>query len=299
MPLATLLRVETAAQVATGLVLVWAAGSKLRVRRDLPDIVGAYGVPAPSRAPLAAALVAAEAVLGVLLLARVAPELAAAGALALAGVFVAAPLAARLRGIRRIRCGCFGVRERATSLVLARALGFAALAALAVFGGRLDAAAPSRETLVLVALGVLACAVVVLGVLVLALYRQVGVLSLRLGPRAALEVPEEGPPLETPAPALTGLERRGAELVAFVSEGCRLCRELTPSFRALAREGLAVRIVSEEEEGAAFRRWNVPGSPFVVHVVDGVVAAKGLVNTLEQLDGLIAAGTARRRNAAA
>ena len=55
---------DTAAQVATGVVLIWAAGSKVRVRRDLPDIVGAYGVPAPLRAPLAAALVAAEAVLG-------------------------------------------------------------------------------------------------------------------------------------------------------------------------------------------------------------------------------------------
>jgi len=291
--------VDTAAQVATGVVLIWAAGSKVRVRRDLPDIVGAYGVPAPLRAPLAAALVAAEAVLGALLLFRVAPELAAWGALALAAVFVAAPLAARLRGIRRIRCGCFGVRERATTVVLLRAVGFAALATLGVFGGRIEAAAPSRDTLVLVALAVLAAAVCVLGLLVLALYRQVGVLSLRIGPRAALEVPEEGPPLETPAPPLAGLERRGAELVAFVSEGCRLCRELTPAFRALAREGLAVRIVAEEEEPSVFRRWNVPGSPFVVHVVDGVVAAKGLVNTLEQLDGLVAAGTARRRHAAA
>ncbi len=290
---------ETAAHVATGVVLLWAAGSKLRVRRDLPDIVGAYGVPAPLRAPLAAALVAVEAAVGALLLLRVAPELAAASALALAGVFVAAPLAARLRGIRRIRCGCFGVRERATSLVLLRGLGFAALASVAVFGGRIEGSAPSRDTLVLVALAVLAAAVVVLGLLVLALYRQVGVLSLRIGPRAALEVPEEGPPLETPAPALPGLERRGAELVAFVSEGCRLCRELTPAFRAFAREGLAVRLVTEEDEAPVFRRWNVPGSPFVVHVVDGVVAAKGLVNTLEQLDGLIAAGTARRRNAAA
>ena len=290
---------EAVAQVATGVVLLWAAGSKLRVRQELPDVLGAYGVPPGLRSPLAIALVAVEAALGVLLVVRVAPELAAAGALALAGTFVAAPLVARLRGIKRIRCGCFGVKERATSVVILRGVAFAALAALAVFGGRIEASAPSRDTLVLVALGVLALAVVVLAVLVLALYRQVGVLSLRLGPRAALEVPEEGPPLETPAPALAGLERRGAELVAFVSEGCRICRELTPSVRALAREGLAVRIVSEEDESAAFRRWNVPGSPFVVHVVDGVVAAKGLVNTLEQLDGLVAAGTARRRNAAA
>ena len=69
--------------------------------------------------------------------------------------------------------------------------------------------------------------------------------------------------------------------------------------RALAREGIAVRIAYEQEEHAAFARWNVPGAPFVVHVADGVVAAKGLVNTLEQLDGLIATGRSRRAHAAA
>jgi len=57
--------------------------------------------------------------------------------------------------------------------------------------------------------------------------------------------------------------------------------------------------VYEGEEAAAFARWNVPGSPYAAHVVDGVVAAKGLVNTLEQLDALIATGSARRAHAAA
>jgi hypothetical protein len=37
----------------------------------------------------------------------------------------------------------------------------------------------------------------------------------------------------------------------------------------------------------------------VVYVVDGIVAAKGLVDSLEQLDGLLAVATARRRDAAA
>jgi hypothetical protein len=60
-----------------------------------------------------------------------------------------------------------------------------------------------------------------------------------------------------------------------------------------------VRGVYEHEEPAAVLRWNVPGSPFAVHLVDGVVAAKGLVNTLEQLDGLVATGRARREHAAA
>lgn len=289
----------TAAQLVAGAVLLWAAASKVRLRHDLPDLLGAYGVPRRVRPVAAYALIAAEALVGIALLLQVAPEQASLAALALGALFVAAPLSALARGVKRIRCGCFGAAERPTVLVLARGAGFAALAALAVWGDGLEASAPGQDTLVLVALAILAVAVLALGALVLALYRQVGVLTLRLGPRAALEVPEEGPAVGRPAPPLAGLERRGPELVAFLSEDCRLCRELAPSVRALAREGLAVRIVDEAEEPNVYERWNVPGSPFVVHLVDGVVGAKGLVNTLEQLDGLIAAGTARRAHAAA
>ena len=42
-----------------------------------------------------------------------------------------------------------------------------------------------------------------------------------------------------------------------------------------------------------FAGWNVPGTPYVVHLEDGVVAAKGLVNTREQLDGLVSLGRTR------
>jgi hypothetical protein len=291
--------VDIVARFAVAVVLLAAAAAKVRARRELPELLGAYGVSGRLRAPGAVALVAAEAAIAVLLLAGIAVDAAAFGALALGGVFTVAAASARLRGIDHIRCGCFGARERSTAFVLARAVAFTALAALAVAGTRLDLGLPARDTLVLVALAVLALAVAVLGLLVLALYRQVGVLSLRIAPRAALELAEEGPPVGAPAPALSGLGRRGSELVAFFSDDCRLCRELEPGIRALAREGIAVRVVSEGKEAGAFSRWNVPGSPFVVHVVDGVVAAKGLVNTLEQLDGLVAVGSARRRDAAA
>ena len=69
---------------------------------------------------------------------------------------------------------------------------------------------------------VLAVAVAVLTVLVLALFRQVGVLEGRLGPRAALELEDEGPPLGRPAPPAAPLARDGAELLAFSSRACRL-----------------------------------------------------------------------------
>jgi hypothetical protein len=241
------------------------------------------------------ALVAAELTVAALLLAGVpgAPY----AALALGGVFVAALAQARLRGVKRLRCGCFGAGEGRTTLLLLRALAFSGLAALAAFGSGIGA--PSRDTLVLAALALLAAAVVGLALLVLALYRQVGVLTLRLGPRVALELAEEGPALAAPAPALERLERRGAELVMFFSANCRLCRALAPGVNALAREGLAVHVVEEAEEADAFERWNVPGTPFAVHLVDGTVAAKGTVNTLEELDGLLAAGLGRTSHVAA
>jgi hypothetical protein len=286
----------TIARIAVGALLLWAAGAKLRRARDLPDWLSAYGIPGRVASPLAAALVAGELTIGALLLAGV-PG-APLAALGLAGIFIVALAQARLRGIERLRCGCFGGGVRRTTALLVRAAGFAALAALAVFGGDSEPAAPSADAVIFAALALLALAVVALSLLVLALYRQVGVLTLRLGPRVALELAEEGPAVGGPAPALEELARRGTALVVFFSPNCRLCRQLVPGVAALRREGLAVRVVEEQEEEDAFERWDVPGTPFAVHVVDGKVAAKGTVNTLEELDGLIAAGT-RRVGAAA
>ncbi|HUH15036.1 MAG TPA: thioredoxin family protein, partial [Gaiellaceae bacterium] len=203
------------------------------------------------------------------------------------------------RGTRRLPCGCFGgARERPASLLAARALGLAALGALVAAGTLGLLPAPSADAVLAAAVVALALAVGVLGALVLALYRQVGVLALRLSPQGALELAEEGPAVGADAPPLPGLDRRGSELVVFSSPGCRLCRGLVPSVRALAREGLAVRIADEAAEPEAFRRWNVPGTPFAVHLVDGRVAAKGLVNTLEQIESVLETGLARVGRAA-
>ena len=289
---------DVLARVAAGVILLAAAAAKVRSRRVLPDLVGAYGVPARLRRPAAALVTVAEGALGVLLVAGVAAGATTIATVVLGAVFVAFAAAARARGIRHLRCGCFGTRERSTSAVFARATGFTALAAVAAWGSDLRDPSLSRETLVLGALALLGIAVAVLFVLVLALYRQVGVLTLRLGPRAPLELAEEGPEVGVEAPPLPDLPRRGPVLVVFFSADCRLCRELAPAVQALAREGLPVRAVYEEEESEQFTRWRVPGTPFAVHVVDGVVGAKGLANTLEQLDDLVALGSRRRPRAA-
>jgi uncharacterized membrane protein YphA (DoxX/SURF4 family) len=288
---------STVARILVGLLLLWAAAAKLRRREDLPDWLTAYGLPARYARPVAWAVMAAEAVVGALLLFGLALPATAYAAVLLGVGFVAALAQARLRGVERLRCGCFGASEGRTTHLLLRAVGFTALALLAAFGGGIEFSA-SSDTIVAVALVVLTAAVVILSLLVLALYRQVGVLTLRLGPRVPLELAEEGPEVGSSVPPLEGLRGRGVEVVFFFSATCRLCRQLAPGVAALARQGLRVRVVEEEQEGDVFEEWNVPGTPFVVHAIDGAVAAKGTVNTLEELEMLLDAGRARVHAAA-
>ncbi|MGI8605657.1 MAG: MauE/DoxX family redox-associated membrane protein [Gaiellaceae bacterium] len=290
---------DTAFRLAVAAVLLAAALAKIRARRDFIRGLESYGVPARFRTSAWALVVTVEGTLGALLALGIFARPAAYGAIALGLVFVAALARARLAGVRRLPCGCFGGRrERPTWFLLARAGVFTALAAVAALAQEGKVSAPSADTAVLASLALLALAVVGLGVLVLALYRQVGVLSARLAPRGALELAEEGPEIGRPAPDLDDLVREGSALVAFFSPTCPLCRDLAPAVGALRRDGIQVRVVDEAADQEAFERWNVPGSPFAVHVLDGAVMAKGLVNTLEQLDGLVSLGYARRRAAA-
>jgi methylamine dehydrogenase accessory protein MauD len=169
---------------------------------------------------------------------------------------------------------------------------------------------------------VLWCLVVVLCIVVVALARQIGTLHLRLGPRGALEIDDEGPPLgESPQP-LEGMDRAGGrvaiggpgrrQLILFVSPTCRVCDAVLPAVPVVARAGgLSPLIVTDSTEGlemvldksigvrvvsapAAASAFSVPGTPYAVFLDDsGTVRAKGTVNNLEQLEGL--ADTAARR----
>jgi uncharacterized membrane protein YphA (DoxX/SURF4 family) len=289
-----LLSLDLIARLVVAVALLWAGASKLLSRES--SFLAPYGVPAKWRGAALAALTGAELATGVLLVAGVQP--AAYAAVALGLLFVAALASVRGRGVRRLRCGCFGSTERSTDLMLTRAVLFTGLAAFGAFAD-VEVGWPSRDALVAAALVVLALAVVGLALLVLALYRQVGVLSMRIGPSVALELAEEGPALGDVAPDLDRLSRVGEELVAFFSPDCRLCRAIAPGVRAFEREGMRVRTVYEHEEPSVFELWRVPGTPFLVHVVDGFVAAKGTVNSLEQLDGLVALGSARMEHAPA
>ena len=144
--------------------------------------------------------------------------------------------------------------------------------------------------------------VVVLCVVVIALARQVGTLHLRLGPRGALEIDDEGPALGEPLPALEAAAADGARvtlggagrprLVLFASETCAVCLEVSPGIPAAAAAGRLEGLIVHDPD--AEQTLGVPGTPFVV-VLDGagVVRAKGTVNNLEQVEGLV--DTANRR----
>lgn len=166
--------------------------------------------------------------------------------------------------------------------------------------------------------------VVMLAFVVVALARQIGTLHLRLGPRGALEMDDEGPTLGELAPphspvslAGTRVEIGGpgrARLLLFVSPGCRVCEEVLPGIDAVSAvtsfEPIVITDLDAEETNLRFSgrdlrapivagkelttAYQVPGTPYAVVLDDrGVVRAKGTVNNLEQLEGLL--DTAQRR----
>ena len=277
----------TVLRLVVAAVLLAAAISKLRDRVAVVRRLGGVQT---------IALIAVEGALAIWLGTGIAPRTAGAAAALLMLVFAARLVVARARGARVLPCNCFGAgRDRPAWLLISRALGLVALTALVAIAPP----TPSRDALLVTAIAVLAVTVAGLAVLVLALYRQVGVLALRIAPRHALELAEEGPELGAEAPGLDGIERSGEELVAFLGAGCRVCHDLEPSLRALSREGLAMRLVYDVEDDAAIERWNVPGTPFMVALGDGIAVAKGTVNTLEEVEGLLALGRARLAHAAA
>jgi len=164
-------------------------------------------------------------------------------------------------------------------------------------------------------------AVLVLGLLLWALSRQVGVLFERVAPMGAL-VTDAGPAVGSASPsfALRGIQSEavaiGGEsaqptLLFFLSPTCPVCKKLIPVLKALVRDErrrLSVVLASdgEAEEHLRFVReqglqalpyvlstelgmsYRVSRLPYAVLLdAKGMVAAKGLVNSREQLDSLL------------
>jgi methylamine dehydrogenase accessory protein MauD len=163
----------------------------------------------------------------------------------------------------------------------------------------------------------------VLCVIVVALARQIGTLHLRLGPRGALELDDEGPALGKAIDPLEATAARGervtiaapgrAQMLLFVSPACPVCEDVLPAVSALSGDALQPVVLTDAppRETASMieerrlrapvvsapeltNRLGVPGTPYVLMLDgDGVVRAKGTVNNLEQIEGLVY--TARSR----
>ena len=166
-------------------------------------------------------------------------------------------------------------------------------------------------------------AVLVLGIVVLALARQIGVLYERIAPMGALSVErgpkvgEQAPRFELPdllnRPQRIGYGGRRSQMLFFLSPRCPICKKLLPILQSTARkehDWLDVILASDGQrpEHLTFyrskhlenfpyvlservgRAFEVAKLPYAVLIDEqGVVRAKGLVNTREHLESLFTA----------
>ena len=271
-------------------VLLVSAASKLLAGSRARDALSSYGVTRPvARALLWGAVIAVELTLAV----GVALGLSGAAwaAAAVLGIFALALLWAMARGRAGAPCGCFGARSRIGWSALARtALLAAAFAALAV----LPDVEPSTDAWLGIGLGVALAALVVLGVAVLALAREVGELRLAIAPQAALSIEHEGPEIGSRLGLVDRFERSSPLLVAvFTSPGCALCHALEPSLRLVASDpDIELEVFDEEADAEVWRSLSIPGSPYAVALAPGgEVLAKGTFNSLYQLESVLAAAS--------
>jgi methylamine dehydrogenase accessory protein MauD len=174
---------------------------------------------------------------------------------------------------------------------------------------------------IIVAVVLLWLAVIALGLMLWALSRQVGVLFERVAPMGAL-VTDAGPAVGGASPvfALTGLQSEAVviggtqsqpTLLFFLAPTCPVCKKLIPVLKALVRDegaGLHIVLASDGERADHLRflreqglerlpyvlstelgmAYRVSRLPYAVLLnAEGTVAAKGLVNSREQLDSLL------------
>ena len=169
--------------------------------------------------------------------------------------------------------------------------------------------------------GLLWIVILALGVALLALTRQVGLLHERLPAVGAL-VSDQGPAVGESAPRMTVTDLAGSPfelgapssngrrtLLFFVSDTCPICKQILPwleSFargeeldlvlvgdgvrrgqeRLIRRFGLeASRFVNSSEVGMAFQVGKLPHAVLIDE--RGTLLAKGLVNSREHLESLV------------
>lgn len=277
-----------------GALLIVSAGAKLASAGESRRALAAFGFAgASAQAVGLTSLIGAEIAVAIAVI-------AGSAALAWLGVALMAMLTAALvgaiaRGHAGEPCGCFGARSTigwrgvARNVMLAGAFAVAAL---------LPRDSLSTEQWLGIGIGASLLLGAALAVALLALAREIGVLRLRLGPAAALEIAGEGPEIGSRSSAIESFATvSGGDLAlaVFASPGCRVCDGLRPSVETLADHPLLrVRTFEEGIDTEIWEQLDVPGSPYAVALgPDGVLLAKGTFNNLAQLESVIA--TAERR----
>ncbi len=286
--------IEIVVRIVLAGVLAGAAVAKLASPRSSRAALVTFGLePGPAQSLAWGGVIAAE--LGLAAGVAAGSDQAAYAATALMAMFALVLVSAILRGRAGAPCACFGSRAEvgwpAVARNLALAAGFAAVPSL-------PSGTPTTDQWLGLGLAVALLACAGLGIALLALAREVGMLRLQLGPQSALEIPDEGPPVGEPiglAEAAIAPGEAELGLYVFVSEGCSVCKALEPSLQALERDPIvALRVLDEKRDAAIWRRLGVPGSPYAIAVSpDGTVLAKGSFNNLMQLESVL--GTAERR----
>jgi len=164
------------------------------------------------------------------------------------------------------------------------------------------------------------CLLLALVFVVVGLVRQIGVLHGRLAPAGALMV-DKGVEAGQPAPQVTATDRTGravnfgyaadrAQLLFFLSPTCPICKSLLPALKSIAREQAArldvvyisdgdpaaqqaliaehklesATYVVSPDIGMTYQIGKLPYAVLIDH--NGILRAKGLVNSREHLDSL-------------
>lgn len=283
-------------QITGGLILVAAAALKLANPTAAREGLATFGF--STRAAQAAGLwtlVAAEVAIGIGVIAGITDAIWLAAVLT--ACFALAGIGAIMRGQAGKPCGCFGARSTVGwPQVLRSALLAAGFTALAL-AGRPEL---TTDQWLALAIGFCLAACAGLAVVVMALAREVGMLRMRVGPSAALEISGEGPELGARtdlADRIDGASTAGLAAAVFMSEGCPVCQALGPAIESVAAHPyVALATFDEVDDADAWRALGIPGSPYAVAVApDGVVLAKGTFNNLAQLESIL--GAAERRAA--
>ncbi|UJA21444.1 hypothetical protein HJD18_15295 [Thermoleophilia bacterium SCSIO 60948] len=283
------------ARIVLGGFLIASAVLKLASPQASREATATFGFTDPrAQAVVFAGVTALELVLGVGVIAG-APLFAPIAAFVMA-MFAATLVATIMRGRAGAPCACFGARSTVSWSGVVRNLVLAAGFAAIPF---LPETEPTTESWLILGVVAALALCLLLGVAVLALAREVGMLRLRLGPASALEITHEGPPLGERSELADRIsfagERTEIGLAVFLSESCHICHGLRPAVDSLRTDPLvSVETFEEEDESALWENLGVPGSPYAVAIGrDGVSLAKGSFNNLAQLESVLAAAERR------